>query len=266
LLQEFRRAIQKYQSRLEKELTREIYDDNRQQMGTDDTPSKDDMDHALYEVSINIEINHGSRSEIERLLDIENTNKTVCENLKKKVSEDYSGFYENDFLDELGDGQLKSRFWDLYHKEYIDSFENEKVQHNKISNFKYAEDNNHLSIPGFYSVASSCQDRRGSVSLYGKGFDSVTHGDLPFEQSEQLPERSEGDEDMVDMDLLDEKKFKGRERWVSKSCQAKPRGVRNFRRDSLDERFLGSSDKFMFRGIETGDKCLMTEMILLKEI
>lgn len=73
-------------------------------MGTDDTPSKDDMDHALYEVSINIEINHGNRSEIERLLVIENTNKTICENLKKKVSEDYSGFYENDFLDELGDG------------------------------------------------------------------------------------------------------------------------------------------------------------------
>lgn len=51
-------------------------------MGTDDTPSKDYMDHTLYEVSINIEINHGNRSEIERLLDIENTNNTICENLK----------------------------------------------------------------------------------------------------------------------------------------------------------------------------------------
>jgi hypothetical protein len=234
-------------------------------MGTEDTPSKDAMDHALDEISINIEINHSNRGEIETLLDIENTNKTICGNLIKKVSEEYSGFYEDDFLVELGDGQLKNRFWDLYHKEYINSFDSEKVQNNKISNFKYAE-NNTLSIPGFYSVASSFQDRRGSVSLYGRAFDSNTQQDLGFEETEQLLERSEGDEDMVDMDLLDEKKFSERERWVSKTCQVKPRGAWHFRRDSLDEKFLGSSDKFMFRGIETGDKCLMTEMILMKEM
>jgi hypothetical protein len=110
-------------------------------MGTEDDPSKDATDHALDEIIINIEINHSNRGEIETLLDIESTNRTICRNLIKKVSEDYSGFYEDDFLDELGDGQLKNRFWDLYHKEYINSFENEKVQYNKILNFKNAENN-----------------------------------------------------------------------------------------------------------------------------
>jgi len=31
---------------------------------------------------------------------------------------------------------------------------------------------------------------------------------MGFEQSEQIPERSEGSEDMVDMDLMDEQTFK----------------------------------------------------------
>jgi len=88
----------------------------------------------LDDVSIQIQINHGHRSDIERLLEIDNKNKKICTALLKKAAQDVSGFDPGDFAEELGGGQLKSRFWDLYNKEYVNSFEVEEIQYNKIKN------------------------------------------------------------------------------------------------------------------------------------
>ena len=215
MLEELTTNIEKHQSRLQKELTRDSRDASRQETITQETPVKIDT---LDDVSIYIEINHGNRSDIERLLEIDRKNKNICVELLKKVSENYSGFNQAHFVDELGAGQLKNRFWDVYNKEYVNKFEVEEVSYNKIGKYKYAE-NDHLSIPDFYSYTSSYQGRGNTLSILKREFDSNTLGEMGFENSEQIPERSEGEEDMVDMDLLDEKTFKERHRWISKSCQ-----------------------------------------------